>query len=72
LLRRCNMFHPTRLLREMQSVGDPGKSPGLAKLWVPRECDVSCWNGTRAEDGRPPGARRCGGNVFVRKGSQQR
>jgi hypothetical protein len=25
------MFHPTRLLRKMQSVGDPRKSPGLAK-----------------------------------------
>ena len=31
----------------MQFVGNPG----LAKLWVLRECDVSCWNGTSM---RPP------------------
>jgi hypothetical protein len=52
LLRRCNLpgtpaFHHTRLLREMQSVGDPGRA--LAML-------SSGYHGTRAEscrDGTP-------------------
>ena len=34
LVRRCNLpgtpvFHPTRLLRKMQSVGDPGRALAL-------------------------------------------
>src|SRR5206468_7860852 len=57
LLRKCNMLHPTRLLRKMQSVGDPGSAlalrgacPGIVPQrgpGPPRICIISAnsWGG---------------------------